>query len=117
MRVGFGMTLDIIPRNHTLTTTADVLNKISLGLTKTSFAITLLRVAQGWQRWFIWALVASMNALLLANCVTTWKPACGRPGDSYEVSLPPPCWAVELMAIMAVICNGMLAVTPPRTLD
>ncbi|KAH7362754.1 hypothetical protein B0T11DRAFT_328790 [Plectosphaerella cucumerina] len=105
MRVGFGMTLDFIPRNHTLSTTADMLNKIALGLSKTSFAVTLLRVAQGWQKWFIWTLVISMNALFLVNCVTTWKPACGRPGDTYQISLPEPCWSVELMSLMAMICN------------
>lgn len=108
MRVGFGMTLDFIPRNHTLSTTADMLNKVALGLSKMSFAVTLLRVAQGWQKWFIWTLVISMNALFLVNCVTTWKPACGRPGDTYLISLPEPCWSVELMSLMAMICNGEL---------
>lgn len=106
MRLDFGMTLAFVPHMHTLSTTTDVTSKIGLALTKTSFALTLLRVAQGWQKWFIWFLIFTMNVLLATNAITTWKPACDRQGDSYDAVLPGPCWRVQDSVVMAMVANG-----------
>lgn len=108
MRIGFGITLAFVPHMHTLSTTVDVLSKIGLALTKTSFAVTLLRVAQKWQKYFIWFLIVTMNLLLATNAVTTWKAACDRVGDAYEAVLPGACWRVEDSVIMAMVANGKL---------
>ncbi|KAM0277437.1 hypothetical protein ACHAQH_005801 [Verticillium albo-atrum] len=110
MRMGFGLTLAFVPRMHTLSTTADVLNKVALGLSKTSFALTLLRVAQGWQKWFIWFMVVTMNAVLATNAVTTWRAACDREGqDEYEAVLPGSCWGVIDAVIIAMVANSYSA--------
>jgi hypothetical protein len=104
--MGFGTTLDFKPRMHTISTVSDDLNKVALGLTKTSFAMTLLRVATGWQRHLIWFLVISMNGLLAVNAITTWMAACDRIGlDHYEAVLPS-CWRVEDSVIVAMVANG-----------
>ncbi|EEY17126.1 conserved hypothetical protein [Verticillium alfalfae VaMs.102] len=110
MRMGFGLTLGFVPRMHTLSTTADVLNKVALGLSKTSFALTLLRVAQGWQKWFIWFMVVTMNGVLATNAVTTWRAACDREGqDKYEAVLPGSCWSVVDAVIIAMVANSYSA--------
>ena len=71
MRIGFGLSLAFSPHGHLISTTSDELNKFALGLTKTSFALTLLRVATGWQKYLIWFLVATMNIILTVNTVAT----------------------------------------------
>lgn len=104
--MGFGTTLDFKPRMHTISTVSDDLNKVALGLTKTSFAVTLLRVATGWQRYLVWFLIISMNGLLAVNAITTWMAACDRIGlDHYEAVLPG-CWKVEDSVIVAMVANG-----------
>ncbi|KAG7117882.1 hypothetical protein HYQ44_006005 [Verticillium longisporum] len=110
MRMGFGLTLGFVPRMHTLSTSVDVLNKVALGLSKTSFALTLLRVAQGWQTWFIWFMVVTMNGVLATNAVTTWRAACDREGqDEYEAVLPGSCWSVVDAVIIAMVANSYSA--------
>lgn len=110
LRMGFGTTLDFKPRTHTISTVSDDLNKIALGLTKTSFAMTLLRVATGWERHLIWFLIISMNGLLAVNAITTWMAACDRIGlDHYEAVLPG-CWSVEDSVIVAMVANAYSAI-------
>jgi len=49
----------------TLTTTASV-------WTKTSFALTLVKLCDGWTRRSIWAAIVLMNAIMLVACVLPW---------------------------------------------
>ncbi|RKU42915.1 hypothetical protein DL546_002653 [Coniochaeta pulveracea] len=110
LKMGFGTTLDFKPRMHTISTVSDDLNKVALGLTKTSFAVTLLRVATGWQRYLVWFLIISMNGLLAVNAITTWMAACDRIGlDHYEAVLPG-CWKVEDSVIVAMVANAYSAI-------
>ncbi|KAL0938184.1 uncharacterized protein CTRU02_207915 [Colletotrichum truncatum] len=106
MKLGFGTSIVFVPHMHTLTVLNDVINKISLALSKTSFAATMLRVSYGWQKSFIWFLVISMNIILATSAITTWKAACDRPMDSYEAVLPGSCWNVFDSVIMAMVSNG-----------
>lgn len=39
---------------------------------KTSFAITLLRISEGWTRYFIWFIIISVNLVLGSNGVIHW---------------------------------------------
>lgn len=106
MRIGFGLTLDFKPESHTISTVSDDLNKFALALTKTSFAVTLLRVAQGWQKWLIWFLIGSMNLLLAINAITTWMAACDRVGIDHYNAVLPACWGVMDSVIVAMVANG-----------
>ncbi|KAI1506381.1 hypothetical protein F5X99DRAFT_364011 [Biscogniauxia marginata] len=110
MRLKFGLTLLFSPHQHTLSTVYDITNKFALSLTKTSFAVTLLKVAQGWQRKFIWFLIISMNILLAINSITTWLPACERQalGETYA-HLPAHCWGVKDATIIAMVINAYSA--------
>ncbi|KAI1485650.1 hypothetical protein F5X96DRAFT_690239 [Biscogniauxia mediterranea] len=110
MRLKFGMTLLFSPQQHTLSTVYDITNKFALSLTKTSFAVTLLKVGTGWQKKFIWFLIVSMNVLLAVNSITTWLPACERQalGETY-VHLPAHCWGVIDATIIAMVINAYSA--------
>ncbi|OIW27870.1 hypothetical protein CONLIGDRAFT_646091 [Coniochaeta ligniaria NRRL 30616] len=110
MRIGFGLTLDFKPESHTISTVSDDLNKFALALTKTSFAVTLLRVAQGWQKWLIWFLIGSMNLLLAINAITTWMAACDRVGIDHYNAVLPACWGVMDSVIVAMVANAYSAI-------
>lgn len=106
MRLGFGKSLDFSAHIFTLSSVNVVMNKVALALSKTSFAVTMLRIASGKLKVFIWFLILSMNAVLATSAVVAWKAACDRPSDSYEAVLPGSCWRVEDSVIMHMVSNG-----------
>ncbi|KAI3539386.1 hypothetical protein CABS01_07633 [Colletotrichum abscissum] len=109
MRLGFGKSLDFSAHIFTLSSVNVVMNKVALALSKTSFAVTMLRIASGKLKVFIWFLIISMNAVLATSAVVAWKAACDRPSDSYEAVLPGSCWRVEDSVIMHMVSNAYSA--------
>lgn len=75
---------------HTLLLVADNLQKFALGLTKTSFAVTMIRITEGGYRWLIVGLAIIMNAQFLVHVVLAWMRTCGS-GDTY--GLTETCWS------------------------
>ncbi|KAI3528921.1 hypothetical protein CABS01_09046 [Colletotrichum abscissum] len=95
MRLGFARTYGVTPAMSTMLYCADNCHKISLALTKTSFAVTLLRIASGWQRYIIWFLVITMNIQFIVHIILTWRAVCPRrPGDTTP-HLPGSCWSAQ----------------------
>ncbi|KAK1985750.1 hypothetical protein LZ30DRAFT_649211 [Colletotrichum cereale] len=109
MRLGFGKTIDFTPHMHTLSSVNVVINSVALALSKTSFAVTMLRISSGRCKVFIWFLIISMNAVLATGAVASWIAACDRPADSYEAVLPGACWRVQESVVMAMVSNGYSA--------
>lgn len=106
MRLGFGKATDFVPHMHTLSSVNVVTNNVALALSKTSFAVTMLRITSGGQRVFIGFLTVSMNVVLATGAVAVWKAACDRPADAYEAVLPGSCWRVQDSVVMAMVANG-----------
>lgn len=82
------------------------LQSTALGLTKTSFAMTLLRLfPKGWEYYLIWGLVISMNAQFFAHIIATWQPVCGTPDEAH---MPVKCWNLQGTVTFAVFsaCMG-----------
>ncbi|KAK7453106.1 hypothetical protein Landi51_04101 [Colletotrichum acutatum] len=95
MKLGFARTYGVTPTMSTVLYCADNCHKISLALTKTSFAVTLLRIASGWQKYIIWFLVTTMNIQFVVHIILTWRAVCPRrPGDTTP-HLPGSCWSAE----------------------
>ncbi|GJD04139.1 integral membrane protein [Colletotrichum higginsianum] len=109
MRLGFGKATDFVPHMHTLSSVNVVTNNVALALSKTSFAVTMLRITSGGQRVFIGFLTVSMNVVLATGAVAVWKAACDRPADAYEAVLPGSCWRVQDSVVMAMVANGYSA--------
>ncbi|EFQ36258.1 hypothetical protein CGRA01v4_14980 [Colletotrichum graminicola] len=109
MRLGFGKTIDFTPHMHTLSSVNIVINSVALALSKTSFAVTMLRISSGQCKAFIWLLIISMNALLATGAVASWIAACDRPADTYETVIPGTCWRVQDSVVMAMVSNGYSA--------
>ncbi|KAF2106190.1 hypothetical protein BDV96DRAFT_508269 [Lophiotrema nucula] len=50
---------------------------------KTAFGVTLLKLTNRWQQYFIWFCIITMNAYMVAKCVLQWAKICGK--KDYEV--------------------------------
>ncbi|RDW73466.1 hypothetical protein BP6252_07373 [Coleophoma cylindrospora] len=84
---------------------ADDMHKLALGLSKTSFALTLLRFTSGWSRYLIIVLTVVMNVVFLTHCVLVWRAACGGE-SSFNFT---PCWPASSGAYMNMIGSAFSA--------
>lgn len=50
---------------------------IGQSLTKTAFAVTLLRLSKRWQKNFLWFCIITMNAYMVAKVILQWARTCG----------------------------------------
>lgn len=114
MALGFGRSLSVTPTTSAVLYAADNCHKVALGLTKTSFAVTLLRISVGWQVYLIWFLVASMNTQFVVHIVLTWRATCGDPAAAETPHLPGPCWATESAIALGLFggCKGQSSYLP-----
>lgn len=79
-----------------LNLTADDMHKLALGLSKTSFALTLLRFTKGWPRYVIFVVIVIMNSVFLIHSILVWRQSCGR-SNAYTFA---PCWDASSGAYM-----------------
>jgi hypothetical protein len=90
-----------------LNLTADDMHKLALGLSKTSFALTLLRFTKGWPRYVIFVVIVIMNSVFLIHSILVWRQSCGRP-NAYTFA---PCWDASSGAYMNMIGSVFSAVS------
>ncbi|RSL44541.1 hypothetical protein CEP54_014637 [Fusarium duplospermum] len=81
------MVVFLIPGSLTKITVARThhnLKSLALGLTKTSFGITLLRLMPGgWEAKLIWGLIISMNLQFAVHMTATQQAICGAPDQGH----------------------------------
>ncbi|CAO2651838.1 Nn.00g001210.m01.CDS01 [Neocucurbitaria sp. VM-36] len=70
-------------RMHILINITSCGTLIGQALTKTAFAVTLLKLTKGWQRWILWYCIGSMNLYMVVKVFFQWAKICGKP--SYDV--------------------------------
>ncbi|KAJ4417115.1 hypothetical protein N0V85_001997 [Neurospora sp. IMI 360204] len=58
---------------------------------KTSFAITLLRLTHGWMKWFLWFIIITMNIAMGLTALFPWVN-CTPIRKSWEVFTAGECW-------------------------
>ncbi|KAF5021263.1 hypothetical protein F66182_6661 [Fusarium sp. NRRL 66182] len=96
------------------------LQSIALGVTKTSFGITLLRLMpSGWQAKVIWATLITMNLQFAIHIIATWQKICGT-DDQHHIS-GDKCWHLYQSVTFSVFsaaysaaCDFILALLPWR---
>jgi hypothetical protein len=74
---------------------------------KTSFAITLLRLTEGWMKKLVWAIIISMNTIMLADALLVFL-ACDPPQKTWNTSLPGTCWNPLTFSIFAGSYSGVM---------
>ncbi|KAF2126769.1 hypothetical protein P153DRAFT_388091 [Dothidotthia symphoricarpi CBS 119687] len=70
-------------RMHILINITSCGTLVGQALTKTAFAVTLLKLTKGWQRWVLWYIIVSMNLYMVVKVVFQWAKIYDKP--SYNV--------------------------------
>jgi len=69
-------------RMHILINISSCGTLVGQALTKTAFAVTLLKLTKGWLRWVLWFCIVSLNAFMMVKVIFQWAKICGNP--SYD---------------------------------
>ena len=111
--LGFGLRFYEVPLENLLT--FGILSNISgftsvlaVALSKTSFALTLLRLTDGWMKWFIIALIVLLNTTHLVSVATFWL-SCNPPAKTYNYLLPGECWPTSVTVNYSFFVGGKSA--------
>ncbi|AEO64581.1 uncharacterized protein THITE_2011423, partial [Thermothielavioides terrestris NRRL 8126] len=65
-------------------------------LSKTSFAVTLLRITEGYTKIAIWVIIAVMNSSMWLSALFQWIQ-CNPPRKTWDHSVPGTCWDPSVM--------------------
>lgn len=91
------------PELFLLTKISHTCHLISLALSKTSFAVTLLRFVSKTQKYIVWFIIASIGIIFVVHIFLLWKPMCGL--EAFW-SLPGPCWDAKNPVIMNIVSSS-----------
>jgi hypothetical protein len=79
---------------------------------KTSFAITLLRISDGWLKRFLWFAIGSMNVLFGLRALFLWI-GCSPLEKSWHPRVKGSCWDPSVDVVLGVVISGMLCLNTP----
>ena len=108
--LGSGNHIEEIDLANLSTITFDSLWVASLAIfaavwSKTSFGMTLLRIASGRTKVAVWFCLVSMNLLMGINAFTTWLQ-CNPIQKGWMPDLPGECWDRRVNAYFGVVAGG-----------
>jgi len=86
---------------------SDSCMKIALALTKTSFSLTVMRIAVGWPRYVVYACMIVVNVACAVHAIMVWRQNCG----TVEAWTFTPCWDADSGVWMNLIGSIISAVT------
>ncbi|PNH34655.1 hypothetical protein VD0002_g1684 [Verticillium dahliae] len=67
-------------RMHILINISSCGTLIGQALTKTAFAVTLLRMSNQWQKWVLWFCIVTMNLYMVLKVLFQWAKVCDKNG-------------------------------------
>ncbi len=110
-RLGFGLHNQEVAFENLLTfgilsNVSGFTSIIAVACSKTSFAITLLRLADGWVKWFIIGLLFLLNTTHYLSALFFWV-SCNPPAKTYNVLLPGDCWPTSVTVNYSLFVGGM----------
>ncbi|KAH7068251.1 hypothetical protein BKA63DRAFT_110145 [Paraphoma chrysanthemicola] len=70
-------------RMHILINITSCGTLVGQALSKTAFAVTLLKLTKGWYHWVLWYCIGSMNLYMIIKVIFQWAKVCDKP--SYDV--------------------------------
>lgn len=79
---------------------------LSAAWSKTSFAVSLLRIATPRLRIVIWLLIVSMNILMHAGVVIGWV-ACHPVEKFWKYNIEGECWPAKITLPISIFINGV----------
>jgi hypothetical protein len=108
--LGFGKHMvDVDPANLDAiglsTTVAGTFSMLGAVLSKTSFAVTLLRITKGYTKMFVWVVIGVMNIAMGLSALFPWVK-CNPVRKSWDPSIPGTCWDGHAMMVYSVFASG-----------
>lgn len=70
-------------RMHILINVTSCGTLIGQALSKTAFAVTLLKLTKGWLQYILWFCIVTMNIYMVIKVIFQWAKVCEKP--SYDV--------------------------------
>ncbi|OAA65611.1 hypothetical protein SPI_02398 [Niveomyces insectorum RCEF 264] len=97
---GYGKHLwDIPPANfpplNVVSTIAGTFSILAAAWSKTSFAMTVLRISTGWMRWTIWFIIMSVNVVLGVSAIFQWIH-CVPVQRIFDGTVKGTCWDADV---------------------
>lgn len=83
---------------------------IAVALSKTSFAITLLRLSDGWIRWFVIGLIVLLTVTHYTSAIFFWV-SCNPPEKTWNFLADGECWPVSVTVNYSMFVGGKLNTT------
>jgi hypothetical protein len=69
-------------RMHILINVTSCGTLVGQALSKTAFAVTLLKLTKDWARWILWFCIVTMNSYMFIKFIFQWAKVCGK--KSYD---------------------------------
>lgn len=82
---------------------------------KTSFGITLLRIAEGGKKLVIWLVIVSMNLLMISNALLAWIQ-CDPVSKNWNPEEPGTCWDPRAIIVYGVVAGCRSRLSLPLSL-
>lgn len=76
-------------------------------LSKTSFALTLIRLMKDGWRVLVWVIIATMNIAMLLNALFLWV-RCSPVAKSWNPYMPGTCWREDVYPKYGMFAAGKL---------
>ncbi|KAK4220747.1 hypothetical protein QBC38DRAFT_166815 [Podospora fimiseda] len=114
VRHGFGLhDADVPPENlgvfGIISNISGFASVLSVTLSKTSFALTLLRlVTDRWMKWLIYGLVALISVTHYISAIFFWV-SCNPPAKTYKWDLPGECWPATFTISFSIFVGSCSA--------
>jgi hypothetical protein len=110
---GFGKHMsDVDPANLTAislnSNIASTFSILAAVLSKTSFALTLLRITERYTKMCVWVIIAIMNASMWVCALFTWIK-CNPPRKTWDYTVPGTCWDASVMTAYSIFSAGASA--------
>ena len=109
--LGFGHHVQEIPIDNVVTmgilsNVSGTLSIIATAASKTSFAITLLRISNGfWMRTLIWFIIITLNITMNLSGIFFWV-SCDPPQKTWDPLLPGTCWPETVSVYYGIVVGG-----------
>jgi len=81
----------------------------AISWSKTAFAITLLRLTEGWLRKVVWFIAISTNVALGLAALLPWLQ-CTPLAAAWDINIKGKCWSYKVIYNVYVVSGGKLPV-------
>ncbi len=109
-RLGFGLPIYQVPLENFLpfgiqSNISGFASLIAVAWSKTSFGITLLRLSDGWMKWFIIVLLVLLNITHYISAIFFWV-SCDPPAKTWDVMREGTCWPTHVTVDYSLFVGG-----------